>query len=100
MSISIADIVPFSEARTHLSALVSEVQSGKEKIITKNGEGVAALIAADRLDHYHRLERAHIHLLLLNEIEQGLADVAAGRHQDARQALNEIKLQRAKSAIR
>jgi len=100
MSIAIADIVPFSEARTHLSALVNEVQTGKEKIITKNGEGVAALIAADRLDHYHRLERAHIHLLLLNEIEQGLADVAAGRHQDAHQTLNQIKLQRTKTATR
>lgn len=98
MSITIADIIPFSEARTHLSLLVSEVQAGKEKIITKNGEGVAALIAADRLDHYHRLERAHIHLLLLNEVEKGLADVEAGRHRDARTALKEIELRRAKPA--
>jgi prevent-host-death family protein len=98
MSITVADIVPFSEARTQLSALVSEVQTGKEKIITKNGEGVAALIGAERLDHYHRLERAHIHLLLLHEIERGLADVEAGRHQDAREALKQIKQSRTKSA--
>lgn len=97
MSISATDIIPFSEARTHLSALVAEVQTGKEKIITKNGEGVAALIAADRLDHYHRLEQAHIHLLLLNEVEKGLADVEMGRHRDARQALNELKQRRAES---
>lgn len=97
MSIASTDIVPFSEARTHLSSLVSEVQAGKEKIITKNGEGVAALIAADRLDHYHRLERAHIHLLCLREIEAGLADVEASRHQDARQALAQIKQNRAPS---
>jgi prevent-host-death family protein len=99
MSISAADIVPFSEARTHLSSLVAEVQTGKEKIITKNGEGVAALIAADRLDHYHRLERAHIHLSLLNEIDKGLADVEAGRHRDAREALSELRQRRAKSGI-
>ncbi len=94
MSINVADIVPFSEARSQLSALVTEVQSGKEKIITKNGEGIAALIGADRLDHYHRLERAHIHLLLLDEIERGLADVQAGRHHDARESLTNIKLSR------
>lgn len=98
MSIAAADIVPFSEARTQLSALVSEVQTGKEKINTKNGEGVAALIGVDCLDHYHCLERAHIHLLLLREVERGLADVKAGRHQDARAALKQIKQSRAKSA--
>ena len=97
MSITVADIVPFSEARTQLSALVCEVQTGKEKIITKNGEGVAALIGAERLDHYHRLERAHIHLLLLREVERGLADVETGRHQDAREALQQLKQSRANS---
>ena len=97
MSIAAADIVPFSEARTHLSALVSEVQTGKEKIITKNGEGVAALIAADRLDHYHKLERANLHLLLLTEVEQGLDDVKNGRHHDAQELLSELIQRRDKS---
>lgn len=71
MSISVRDIVPFSTARTHLSDLVLEVQNGAEKIITKNGEPAVAVIDAKRLDHYHRLERARIHLLLLDEVERG-----------------------------
>lgn len=79
MSINVQDIVPFSEARAHLSRLVDEVLQGAEKIITKNGEAAVALIDAKRLDHYHRLERDRIHLLLLDEAEKGLDDVAAGR---------------------
>lgn len=83
MGIAVSDIVAFSEARTHLSRLVDEVRQGAEKIITKNGEPAVALIDARRLDHYHRLERDRVHLLLLDEVEKGLADLAAGRTQDA-----------------
>ena len=83
MSIAVSDIIAFSEARTHLSRLVDEVRQGAEKIITKNGEPAVALIDARRLDHYHRLERDRVHLLLLDEVEKGLADRAAGRTQDA-----------------
>lgn len=105
MGISTRDIVAFSEARTHLSRLVDEVRQGAEKIITKNGEPAVALIDARRLDHYHRLERDRVHVLLLDEVEKGLADVAAGRTQDAvadlaeRQARHNAKMaaKRAKS---
>jgi prevent-host-death family protein len=95
MSIAVRDIVAFSRARTHLSDLVEQVQNGAEKIITKNGEPAVAMIDAKRLDHYHRLERARIHLLLLGEIEQGLADVEAGRTTNAREGLAALKAQRA-----
>ena len=54
-------------------------RSRSEKIITKNGESCAALIAAARLDHYHRLEREHIHLTLLDEVHLGLDDVDQGK---------------------
>ena len=94
MSITVRDIVPFSSARTHLSELVEQVQNGAEKIITKNGEPAVALIDAKRLDHYHRLERASIHLLLLGEIEKGLADVEAGRSTSAREGLAALKARR------
>ena len=94
MSITVRDIVPFSSARTHLSELVEQVQNGAEKIITKNGEPAVALIDAKRLDHYHRLERASIHLLLLGEIEKGLADVEAGRSTNAREGLAALKARR------
>lgn len=57
---------------------------------------MAALIDAQRLDYYHMLERSQIHLLLLDEAQKGLADVAAGRTSDARTALKSMKARRAK----
>ena len=90
MAISSSDVVPLSQARATLSELADEVRAGAEKIITKNGESYVALIDAARLDHYHRLEREHIHLLLIEEISIGLDDVAANRTQDARTALQSM----------
>ena len=99
MAISISDIVAFSRARTHLSDLVLEVENGAEKIITKNGEPVVAMIDAKRLDHYHQLERAHIHLLLLGEAEKGWADIEAGRTTNARDGLTALKTRRAQMRV-
>ena len=80
MALSSKDIVSLSHARAKLTELCEEVRTkGSEKIITKNGESCAALIDAERLDHYHRLEREHIHLGLLQEALKGLDDLAAGR---------------------
>ena len=95
MGISVRDIIAFSEARTHLSRLVDEVRQGAEKIITKNGEAAVALIDAKRLDYYHRLERDRVHLLLLDEVEKGLADIVAGRTTPALESLAAIKARRA-----
>jgi len=44
-----------------------------------NGESYVALIDARRLDHYHRLEREHIHLTLLEEASRGWDDIEAGQ---------------------
>ena len=80
MAISSKDIVPLTRVRAKLSELCDEVKRGrKEKIITKNGESYAALIDADRLDYYHRLEREHIHLTLLEEAIRGVEDLDAGK---------------------
>ena len=95
MAISTADVVPFSQARANLSDLAEQVKGGAEKIITKNGESYVALINAERLDYYHRLERERIHLLLIEDASRGLEDVAAGRVKDARQTLQRIKHRRA-----
>src|SRR5437773_12471035 len=95
MSISASDVVPFTQARANLSELADQVKAGAEKIITKNGESYVALIDADRLDYYHRLERERIHLLLLEQAEKGLADVAAGRVKEARQVIRRLKARRA-----
>lgn len=91
MVIRISDIVPLSQARAHLSELADEAHDGSEKIITKNGEAYVALIDAQRLDHYHRLERDRAHLLLLDEARAGLADVEAGNVKPAREALLALK---------
>ena len=95
MGISASDVVPFTQARATLSELAEQVKAGAEKIITKNGESYVALIDAERLDYYHRLERERIHLLLIDEASKGLDDVAAGRTQVARSALTAIKKRRA-----
>jgi antitoxin (DNA-binding transcriptional repressor) of toxin-antitoxin stability system len=99
MGFSANDVVPFTQARTHLSELAEQAKAGAEKIITKNGESYVALINADRLDYYHRLERERIHLLLIDDAKCGLADIAAGRTVEADAALVQLQ-QRRKTAIK
>ena len=91
MAFTASDVVPLTQARAKLSELADQVKAGSEKIITKNGESYVALIDAERLDYYHRLERERIHLLLLDDIGKGLADVEARRTRDARGAIAELK---------
>ncbi len=79
MGINSDDIVPLNQVRANLTELAEQVRGGKEKIITRNGKSYVALVDARRLDHYHRLEREHIHLTLLDDAARGLADVDAGR---------------------
>lgn len=98
MSIAAKDVVPFTQARAKLSDLADEVKRGSEKIITKNGESYVALIDADRLDYYHRLERERIHLLLLDDVRRGLADIAAGRTEEADAAIARLQHQRKAAA--
>ena len=95
MSFQASDVIPFSQARANLSDLAMQVKAGAEKIITKNGESYVALIDANRLDYYHQLEREHIHLLLIDDARRGLADIVAGRTQDADAALAKLQRRRA-----
>jgi prevent-host-death family protein len=92
-----SDVVPFTQARANLSELADQVKAGAEKVITKNGESYVALIDSDRLDYYHSLERERIHLLLIDDVKRGLADIAAGRTQEADAALAQLQ-QRRKAA--
>jgi prevent-host-death family protein len=98
VSIAAKDVVPFTQARAKLSELADEVKQGSEKIITKNGESYVALIDSDRLDYYHRLERERIHLLLLEDVKRGLADIAAGRTEDADAAIARLQQARKPAA--
>ena len=95
MSISASDVVPFTRARATLSELAEQVKAGAEKIITKNGESYIALIDAERLYYYHCLERERIHLLLIDDVRRGLADIAAGRTQAADAAIAALQARRA-----
>lgn len=68
--------------------------------MTKNGESYVAFIDADRLDHYHRLERERIHLLLIDDAKRGLADIEIGRTQEADAAIARLQRRGATSATR
>ncbi len=94
MSFSTGDVVPFTQARAKLSELADQAKAGAEKIITKNGESYVALIDAERLDYYHRLERERIHLLLIADAKRGLADIAAGRTFEADGAIGQLQQRR------
>jgi prevent-host-death family protein len=94
MGFSASDVVPFTQARAQLSELADQAKAGAEKIITKNGESYVALIDADRLDYYHRLERERIHLLLIDDAKRGLADIAAGRTVEADAGLAQLQKRR------
>jgi prevent-host-death family protein len=98
MGFSTGDVVPFTQARANLSELADQAKAGAEKIITKNGESYVALIDADRLDYYHRLERERIHLLLIDDARRGLADIAAGRTFEADGAIDRLQRRRAATA--
>jgi len=100
MGITASDVVPFTQARANLSELAEEVKAGAEKIITKNGESYVALIDADRLDYYHRLERERIHLLLIDDARRGLEDIAAGRTHEADDAIAKLQQRRKAAAKR
>jgi prevent-host-death family protein len=77
MSITSNDIIPLNQIRARFTELADRVVSqGDEKIITRNGESYVALIDAKKLDFYHKLEKSHLHLLLAQDVEQGLDDIA------------------------
>jgi prevent-host-death family protein len=98
MAIAASDVIPLTQARANLSELADEVKAGTEKIITKNGESYVALIDADRLDYYHRLERERTHLLLIDDARRGLEDITAGRTQDADAAIAKLQQRRSRAA--
>lgn len=80
MGIRTGDVVPISEARARLTELAEDVvNSGHEKVLTKNGSSYVALIDARKLDHYHALEAEFGHLILGLAALEGLRDVEAGR---------------------
>lgn len=96
MAIKSEDIVPLNQVRARFTELAEEVRAGAEKVITRNGESYVALVDARRLDHYHRLEREHIHLSLLQQALNGIEDVRDGRVATARRVLAKYDVRRKK----
>lgn len=96
MGVSSEDIVPINQVRARFTELAESVREGAEKIITRNGESYVALVDARRLDHYHRLEREHIHLELLEQAVRGMEDVKAGRTLTPAQLRKRLKRRPAK----
>ena len=95
MAFTASDVVPLTSARANLSELVEQVKAGAEKIITKNGESYVAIIDSQKLDYYHQLERASIHLMLIDAASKGLDDIASSKVKDARSTLAALKRRRA-----
>ena len=75
------------------------VEEDSEKVITNAGKTVTALIGADRLDDRHALERERMHVLLLEDVNRGLADLANWRTEDADVAIARLQ-QRRKTAAK
>lgn len=72
MGFAASDVVPLTQARANRSELADQAKAGAEKIVTRNSESYVALIDAQR----------------------GLADIAAGRTQDADHALAAVQKRR------
>lgn len=73
----------------------SPFKAGAEKIVTSNGQSYIAGIEAERLDDCHRLERERIHVLMIDDARRVLADIAAGRTEDADAAIAALQTRRA-----
>ena len=69
-------------------------RSGDDKIITKNGEAVVAIIDIAKLDDYRQLVRERGQLLQLGDIERSLDDIEAGR------VLSEAQLEKSLTELR
>jgi prevent-host-death family protein len=98
MTFSVRDIISLTQARATLSEIAEQARAGSEKIITRNGEGYVALISAEKLAYYHRLERERLHLLCLDDARQGFEDIAAGRSSDAPELVAELRRQRGRDS--
>ena len=80
MTMRTSDVMPISEARARLTELADEViDTGTEKVLTKNGASFVAIVDARKLDYYHALEIEHAGLVLLDEAETGLRQLLAGQ---------------------
>jgi prevent-host-death family protein len=73
------DLLPLTDAQSHLSELADDVVAGAEKVLTKNGQPYVAMIDARKLEYLHALEAEHRGLVLLDDAARGIKDAIDGR---------------------
>lgn len=96
MNLAPDDIVPIGRVRAEFTKLAEDVRAtGREKLITRNGESYVALVDARVLERYAQLEYLEFHRGLLQDVLTGLDDIERGRTQDAEAALRKHQAQRA-----
>lgn len=82
------DITSVSECRSHLRQHLNELaESGRPLYITSNGAAKAVLLSAAAYDAL--AEKAELAEALI-QIRESKRDIAAGRTQDAREAMREL----------
>ena len=72
--------LPLSEAKIHLSKLVSDVVRREDEIIiTRNGKPVAVLMSAEEYESWKETQEIKQDPELMHEIREGLAALEKGR---------------------
>ena len=73
-------VLSLSEAKTHLSRLVAGLEKEEsELVITRNGRPAAVLISADEYESWRETREIRRNPALMNEIKQGLSQLAKGQ---------------------
>jgi prevent-host-death family protein len=75
MKFSSDEMMAFNKVRTSMSSLLIDVQTGREVVITRHGEPIAALVGAARLYRYRQLDRLMSELTAL--LQSSLAALVA-----------------------
>ena len=81
-------VLPLSEVKTKLSALVDVVQRRDESItITRNGKPVAMIVSKDEYDGWHETSEILRDSEFLGEIRSGIRSAARSRKRYTLEAL-------------
>ncbi|GHU33428.1 antitoxin [Betaproteobacteria bacterium] len=91
--------VSYRDASQSLSTTMDSVIEDRVPIlITRQRGGNCVLLSQEDYESMEEtacLERERIHLLLIEDAERGLADIAAGRFVEADEALSQLQQRRA-----
>ena len=75
-----ARVLSLSEAKTHLSKLVADLDKKEEElVITRNGRPAAVLISADEYESWRETGEIRRNRALMSEIKRGLSQLQKGQ---------------------